>query len=73
MIRGNTALIIQSCILSRYKIITTYHDYVCSKARVNTTPQEDEFVSAAAQNNQEGIYSLLQPSEDNDIVCLENY
>ena len=28
---------------------------------------ESEIV-AAAQDNQEGIYSLLQPSEDNDII-----
>ena len=45
--------------------------HVCSKSRVTIIMQEDEFVTAAAQNNnQEGIYSLLQPSEDNDIVCI---
>jgi hypothetical protein len=48
---------------------------MCSKSRVkNTTyaaPQDDRLVkaNAAAQNNPEGIYSLLQPSEDNGIVC----
>ena len=54
-----------------------YLIHVCSKLRVKTTtnaaPQEDRLVTtdaAAAQNNQEGIYSLLQPSEDNDIVIL---
>ena len=43
-----------------------------SKSRVNTTLQDDAFVNQgiAAQNNQEGIYSLLQPSEDNDMVYV---
>ena len=44
---------------------------MCSKSSgVDTTPQDDAFVNqgTAAHNNQEGIYSLLQPSEDNDMV-----
>ena len=51
------------------KIIVMYL-HVCSKSRVTTTLQEDEFATAATQNNQEGIYSLLQPSEDNEIVYI---
>ena len=51
-------------------VITTY--IYCSKSGVNTTPQDDAFVNrgTAAQNNQEGIYSLLQPLEENDMVCV---
>ena len=42
------------------------YNYACSKSRVN---QEREFVNTAGQNDQEGIYSLLQPPEDvNDSV-----
>ena len=38
---------------------------------MNAAPQVDRLVTAstAAQNNQEGIYSLLQPLEDNNTVC----
>ena len=45
---------------------------MCSKSQVNTTPQDDLFVNrgTAAQDNQEGIYSLLQPPEDNGLVCV---
>ena len=38
-----------------------------STPRVTSTLKED--VNTAPQNNLEGIYSLLQPSEDNNIVC----
>ena len=38
---------------------------ICSKLRVKDTTN----ASTAAQNNQEGIYSLLQPLEDNNTVC----
>ena len=44
----------------------TYTNVV--KLRVNATPQDGTFVNAAAQNNLEGIYSLLQPLEENDTV-----
>ena len=48
---------------------------MCSKSGVNATPQDDAFVNCgtAAQNNQEGIYSLLQPPEENDMVCVPNW
>ena len=57
---------------TRPPVITTYIIFMCSKSRVNTTPQDDAFVNhgTAAQNNQEGIYSLLQPPEDNNLVCV---